>query len=59
MSLPAGLSILEGQLVINWRPRAAAHSDATGDDVFCSEGVSVATTLLIKLFDEYRISIQD
>ena len=27
---------MAGQLVINWRPRAAAHSDATADDTFCN-----------------------
>ena len=31
---------LAGHLVINWRPRAAAHSDATADDAFCSEGAA-------------------
>jgi len=39
---------LAGQLVINWRPRAAAHSDATADDAFCSEGGSCANTFAAK-----------
>ena len=34
--------------MINWRPRAAAHSDATADDAFCSEGGSCANTFAAK-----------
>ena len=33
--------------MINWRPRAAAHSDATADDAFCNEGGSCATRRFI------------